>query len=152
MLSRKVSDILVAPLILILFYTALMKIIDHDAFVSNLADSPWRLIATNRLWFSWVLPVFELVTTISLILPRLRLIGFGLSTLLFICFIAYLSYFIFSKSHLPCSCGGIIGYLNWPQHLMLNVIFLLISLWGIINERKLSHSNDGSNAKLNYTA
>lgn len=137
MFSRKVSDALVAPLILILFYTALMKLIDHGAFASNLADSPWRLIAVSRLWFSWALPITELITTAALVIPKLRLWGFSLSAVLFTAFTSYLSYFLIAKSHLPCSCGGIIGYLNWHQHLFLNSIFLLISIWGITSEIKL---------------
>nr|WP_133177613.1 MauE/DoxX family redox-associated membrane protein [Chitinophaga parva] len=127
-----------------------MKIIDHAAFVSNLADSPWHLIAGERIWFSWALPIGELITTIALIIPKFRLIGFSISTLLFASFTTYLSYFILSKIHLPCSCGGIIGYLNWHQHLLLNIVLLLVSVWGTLVEIKL-HRQYESGDNLTYT-
>lgn len=150
MFSQKVSDILVAPLILILFYTAAMKFIDHGSFESNLHQSPWTLIANNRFWFSWALPIVEIITTFCLIISRYRLIGFVLSTLLFAAFTSYLSYFILQKIHLPCSCGGIIAYLNWRQHVLLNSILLIISIWGILVEKKIRKNYTPEN-NLNYT-
>jgi hypothetical protein len=43
--------------------------------------------------------------------------------------------------HLPCSCGGVIKKLTWPQHLAFNIFFLLIAMTGIILQRKHTRKN-----------
>jgi hypothetical protein len=44
----------------------------------------------------------------------------------------------------PCSCGGVIGSLGWWEHLVFNVVFLGIGIWGM----KLGRMEVGSRKKL----
>jgi len=42
--------------------------------------------------------------------------------------------------YVPCSCGGVIKKLTWPQHLVFNLFFVAISLLGIwLKKRDAQH-------------
>jgi hypothetical protein len=38
--------------------------------------------------------------------------------------------------YVPCSCGGVIRRLTWPQHLFFNLFFVALSTLGIILQRR----------------
>jgi putative oxidoreductase len=43
--------------------------------------------------------------------------------------------------YIPCSCGGVIRKLTWPQHLFFNLFFVGISILGIIlKKREQAHA------------
>jgi putative oxidoreductase len=37
--------------------------------------------------------------------------------------------------YIPCSCGGVIRKLTWPQHLVLNLFYVALSVLGLILQR-----------------
>ncbi|WP_442892031.1 hypothetical protein [Chryseobacterium sp. VD8] len=40
---------------------------------------------------------------------------------------------------MPCSCGGVIKNLTWPQHLIFNLFFVVITSLAIrVNKKNLS--------------
>jgi hypothetical protein len=39
-------------------------------------------------------------------------------------------------AYVPCSCGGVIRKLTWPQHLAFNLFFVAISAIGIILQHR----------------
>jgi uncharacterized membrane protein len=136
MLSSKISNILSALLVLLFVYTGVSKLVDHHIFLSQLVRIPWRLLVSNASWFSYALPTLELLISMALIIPRLRQLGYWLSAVLLISFIIFLVIMLSQGLDLPCSCGGIIVYLTWRQHVIFNLVFTLISIWGILIERK----------------
>jgi hypothetical protein len=60
-----------------------------------------------------------------------RKYGLVTSTILMAIFTIYISYMLLFTSNLPCSCGGVLKQLNWSQHLVFNVIFLLLSIMAL---------------------
>jgi hypothetical protein len=40
------------------------------------------------------------------------------------------------KNDLPCSCGGVIQQMTWQQHILFNVVFIILSRIGIIASKK----------------
>jgi hypothetical protein len=38
--------------------------------------------------------------------------------------------------YIPCSCGGVIRKLTWPQHLFFNLFFVGISILGIMLKKR----------------
>ncbi|PUZ24597.1 Methylamine utilisation protein MauE [Chitinophaga costaii] len=138
MFTQKVSDILSALLIFLFLYTGLSKLVEHARFISQLRESPWKLLADNSSWFTWALPIGEVLICILLIIPKYRKLGFWFSGLLLVAFEIYLTALVTSGKHLPCSCGGIIKYLTWTQHIFFNMAFLIISIWGIYTEKRLN--------------
>lgn len=123
-----------ALLILLYVYTASNKLFDLHKFKTVLSKSP--LISDNASWFSWSIPALEIIVSLVLFFPRFRRLGFLSSSILMAAFTLYIGYMILFVPKLPCSCGGIISQLSWTQHLIINLLFLLISLLGFISSKK----------------
>lgn len=129
---------LIASLFILLFlYTGLSKLNEHTAFQVVLSKSP--LLATSSIVLSWLLPIIEIATSVLLFLPATRKYGLVTSMMLMVVFTIYISYMLLFTPNLPCSCGGVLKQLNWSQHLVFNIFFLLLSflaLW-LSNRNKL---------------
>lgn len=129
---------LTASLFILLFlYTGISKLKEQEEFQIVLSKSP--LLATSALALSWLLPIIEIAASVLLFFPRTKKYGFVTSMILMAIFTIYISYMLLFTSHLPCSCGGVLRQLNWSQHLLFNIFFLLLSiiaLW-LSNKNKL---------------
>lgn len=120
-----VPDIISALFILLFVYTALTKLIEHESFRAVLSQSP--IIGINATILSWVLPILELFTATLLFIPTMRKWGFASSFMLMLLFTGYIIYMILFARHLPCSCGGVISLMSWPQHLIFNIFFTALA-------------------------
>ncbi|MFY7839209.1 MAG: MauE/DoxX family redox-associated membrane protein, partial [Lacibacter sp.] len=67
------------------------------------------------------------IVSLILLMPFTRKLGLLISTSLVATFTFYLAYMIFFTPELPCSCGGILKDLNWTEHLILNIVLLVIA-------------------------
>jgi hypothetical protein len=45
-------------------------------------------------------------------------------------FTGYIGFMLLSNIELPCSCGGVISSLSWKNHLVFNILFLLLASVG----------------------
>lgn len=128
-------EIITVLYITLFLYTGLSKLMDFSVFKEQLAAS--TILKQIAVPVAAGLPVIEFLVVILLIVPRWRLKGLYISLGLMIVFTIYiLAIFGFSKE-LPCSCGGLIQELSWPQHLFLNVIFIIMALAGIVFSKKI---------------
>lgn len=133
---RKSPTELIAVLLIVLFiYTASSKLLDIAAFRKQMMNQP--LPEAIRQNLVWLVPLSETTASIFLIIKPLRLYGFLLAFLLMLAFTLYVS-LILAKAfaYIPCSCGGILNTLSWEAHLILNIVFTLLALAGVIIERK----------------
>jgi hypothetical protein len=130
--STILETILVLYTILFL-YTAISKLQDYSVFKEQLLDSPFLAPISKPI--AWGLPLIELLVVLLMLIPRWRLKGLFASAALMLLFTAYVVCILIIDKTLPCSCGGIIQQLSWPQHLVFNSIFLLLAIWGIRLER-----------------
>ena len=103
---------------------------DQQTFRAVISQS--SLIGESASVLSWVLPVFELITSLLLFIPASRLVGLLLSFVLMILFTGYVAYNLLYVSNLPCSCGGVVSSLSWNQHLVMNIFLTVLSIVGII--------------------
>ncbi|WP_207515012.1 MauE/DoxX family redox-associated membrane protein [Longitalea luteola] len=125
----------VTVLYIILFlYTAISKIIDYPIFKEQLELSP--ILSFSAKPVAVLVPVAELIAVIGLMIPRWRLKGHFLSILLMVGFTLYITVLMMISEHLPCSCGGIIGLLSWKQHVILNCLFIGLSVAAIVLQIK----------------
>jgi uncharacterized membrane protein YphA (DoxX/SURF4 family) len=115
-------------------YTGISKLIDYDVFRENIADSP--ILATFATPIAWGLPWIEFLVTAMMIIPRWRLKGLYASLALMLAFTAYIVAILLFDEHLPCSCGGILQQLSWPQHIVLNLVFIILAIGGITLQKK----------------
>jgi hypothetical protein len=120
-----VPDIISALFILLFVYTAITKLIEHESFRTVLSQSP--LIGINATILSWVLPILELFTATLLFIPTMRKWGFTSSFMLMLLFTCYIIYMILFARDLPCSCGGVISAMTWPEHQIFNIFFTALA-------------------------
>jgi hypothetical protein len=126
---------IVSALLLFLFlYTSISKLKDHHAFQVVLAKSP--LLGTYSVLLSWAIPAVEIITSALLFIPATRKRGLQLSFTLMLFFTTYIAYMILFASNLPCSCGGVLQELSWTQHLVFNIIFLLLNIFALWHYRR----------------
>jgi uncharacterized membrane protein YphA (DoxX/SURF4 family) len=116
--------------ILLFVYAAVSKLLDFENFQVQLGQSP--LLSAFASWVSWAVPIIELLISLLLIFPKYRLIGFFSAFSLMILFTTYIIIILNFSSFVPCSCGGILEKMNWTQHLIFNIVFVLLALGGIL--------------------
>ena len=123
--KKIVADIISSFFILLFVYTATTKLLDHESFRAVLSQSP--IIGSKAEILSWVLPVLELFTAMLLFIPSYKKYGFISSFILMLLFTGYVGYMILFSRNLPCSCGGVISQMTWPQHLIFNIFFTALA-------------------------
>lgn len=125
--------------------TALLIILWIYASVSKLlTEGPGRLQMLNQILpasvselIFWLLCITELVTALLLMVNMTRSIGLLISVMLMAVFTIYIGLVVSGAfKYTPCSCGGIIGELSWMQHLVFNIIFLVLALYAHIHTLK----------------
>lgn len=136
---RKISiEIIVAILILVFIYTGLNKILDYSKFEFTLGRSPF--IQNMAGFIAKTLPTGEIILAFSLVFKRTRLIGLYASFFLMLLFTGYIWLMLNYAYDLPCSCGGVLAALSWPNHLIFNIILTILAFIGIVLQSKISDS------------
>jgi uncharacterized membrane protein YphA (DoxX/SURF4 family) len=124
-----------ALLILLFLYASLSKFMDFNTFIGEMNNQPLPKSWTPFL--VWFIPCTEIVLSMLLIFESTRLLGLYGSVMLMGLFTAYAMLILLHFfPRVPCSCGGIIKRLTWRQHLALNLVFLSLSLSGVIIQRR----------------
>lgn len=122
-------ELLSAFFILIFVYASLSKMLDYANFKVLLAQSSF--IGKGSDIVAWLLPVVELIASLFIFLPATRGIGFKVTFVLMILFTGYVAYMLLFVSTLPCSCGGVLSGMSWPQHLLFNIVLTILSIIGV---------------------
>ena len=135
-------EIISALFVLLFTYTAIMKLRDIPAFVSNMKQSV--LIKSYAGILAWIVPVTEILVSVFLIIPRTRYAGLWSATVLMFLFTTYIGIMLSGSAELPCSCGGIIRELNWREHFVFNLAFLCGGTTAIIFYHKKYRENQES--------
>lgn len=121
-----ITEITVLLLVILFLYTGLSKFLDFKGFTSDLNNQPFPNSFTPFL--RWAVPLTEIAIVGALIYEKTRLIGLYASLVLMGLFTIYTALVLFHVfAYVPCSCGGVIKYLSWPQHLLFNLFFVLIT-------------------------
>lgn len=117
-------------LLIVLFsYTAINKLFALARFRFQLSLFPW--LRTHPLLTAWVIIGAEIGIIALLMTPRRIVAGFIASLTLLSLFTAYLLIMLLTTPNLPCTCGGVLEQLSWPQHIGLNLLFIGISILGL---------------------
>lgn len=126
-------EIIVFLYAVLFLYTGISKLMEYGTFREQLAESP--VLAPVASLVAVILPFAEFLIVLLLIVPRWRLKGFyaalGMMTAFTIYIIALLSF----SDKLPCSCGGVIALLSWPQHIMFNGLFIVLAIAAIWSQK-----------------
>lgn len=126
--------LVICYLYMLLFtYAAISKILDFQNFKVQIGQSP--LLSAFAGSISWLVPLVELVIVIMFLFTRFRLMALFASFSLMVMFTAYIFIILNYSSFVPCSCGGILEKLEWKEHLVFNIAFIILSIIGILIER-----------------
>lgn len=118
-------EIVVLLLVVLFLYTAVSKFVDFKGFTYDLNNQPFPNSLTPFL--KWLLPITEISIVISLLFEKTRSIGLHASFIVMSIFTIYTGLVLFHVfEYVPCSCGGVIKNLTWPQHLIFNLFFVFI--------------------------
>ena len=128
-------------LFIVLFaYAGPTKLLEGHMFYDNIRNSPilgGKAIASLA---SWAIPLSELAVALLLIWKKTRFMGLYGAAVLMLLFTGYTLAIVFFAPYRPCSCGGVISLLSWEQHLLLNLVLLLLALLAIFFSPK--HKNN----------
>ncbi len=130
MLGKKITLTIIVLFILLFVYAATNKFFDFYTFSFQIGKSP--LIPQSLTKFTaFMIPLGELLIVALLITERFRLLGLYLSFFLMLLFTIYLFYITRYSYYIPCSCGGILGKMDWDTHIYFNLFFVLIAVVAI---------------------
>jgi uncharacterized membrane protein YphA (DoxX/SURF4 family) len=132
--KRYFPEIVSFLFILLFVYAALSKLLDYQKFRLQLGQSP--LITSISGLVAWVIPILEISISVILAVPKYRLVGLYASFCLMVMFAAYIIAITRFSSYTPCSCGGVLEKLSWNQHLVFNIVFVLLALSAVIVQVK----------------
>ena len=94
-----IADIISALLLLLLLYTAISKLVDHENFRVVLNASP--LLRPFAEFVAWGLPMIELMVALLLFIPSKRRAGLLAALVLLIALTCYLIYMVLFTPNLP---------------------------------------------------
>lgn len=113
------------------FYSGVDKLIHFNEFVLNFSKSPFApsdLI--NELSFCVV--GIELGICFLCFFNKFQKLACLLFMIMSYVFSGYVLLMITYSPYLPCSCGGLIDFLTWNEHLALNISLTTISGYATI--------------------
>lgn len=130
-LKGKVPYYISVVLIFLFVYASVSKLLEFEDFKNQLAQSPILSAFANIVAYGIIF--LELGVTILLVFDKTRKIGLYMSYTLMVMFTMYIIIILNFSSFIPCSCGGVLENLNWTQHLIFNVVFVLLACWAIFS-------------------
>ena len=130
---------MVSLLFILLFsYAAANQLLELETFQSQLEQSPF--IRDFAEWLIWLIPAAEMAIVASFFFPRLWRLAFIASSVLMTLFTAYIIAVLNFADSIPCSCGGVIPSFSWQEHLLFNILCVLLALLGVPLAYSLEHS------------
>ena len=141
-MKRKIIIEIISSLLILLFlYASVSKWLDFKLFIGEMNNQPFPNWMTPYL--VWSIPIIEVIIAIGLIFEKSRTPALYASLLLMLAFTIYtVAILLHAFRYIPCSCGGVISKLNWEQHLVFNLVFLLLALLGFGIELKERRCNE----------
>jgi uncharacterized membrane protein YphA (DoxX/SURF4 family) len=148
-MKRKVIIEIIAFLFIALFiYAGVSKVLDYEKFSVQVGQSP--LLTGFGGVIPWLVILVELLISMCIMVPRLRLFAFLCAFSLMVMFTAYIIAILNFSPYVPCSCGGILEKFTWSDHLILNCFFVMLALLAIVlqAEENSGYSDEKQSAAL----
>ncbi|MBQ0148587.1 MAG: hypothetical protein KBS93_09155 [Flavobacteriaceae bacterium] len=127
-------DIISYLFILLFVYAAISKIMDFETFQVQLGQSP--ILSAYAGLISYGVIATELIIAGLFIFKRTRLVAYYGGYMLMVAFTVYIYLILNFSDYIPCSCGGILEKMGWTEHLIFNVVFVILSIIAVLVTRK----------------
>ena len=135
---KKIMSIIVEVIsyffILLFIYAGFSKVLDFENFQVQIAQSP--ILSAYAGLISYSVIIVEIIIVLCLVFPRTRLIGLYSSTALMSAFTVYIYLILNYSDFIPCSCGGILEKLGWTEHLIFNLLCVVLGITSVIDQEK----------------
>jgi len=115
--------------VLLFIYAAVSKLLDFENFRVQLGQSP--MLGAYAEFIIWAMPLLEILVAVALSIGRYRRTGLLASYILMVMFTAYIYTILNYSSFVPCSCGGVLEKMSWNEHLIFNIVFIVLGLLGV---------------------
>lgn len=147
MKNKTIVEVTCGLLIILFYYTGIAKLADLNGFRHDLYNQPFPTwLSTNLLW---ALPSIEILIGTFLLFRKTQIVGLYMSFFLMSLFTIYVAAILLHVfQRIPCSCGGVIKQLTWPQHLIFNLFFLISSAISIVVSKRTRFTNSMIPSKL----
>jgi hypothetical protein len=116
--------------VVLFVYAAVSKLLDFENFQVQLGQSP--LLSAFAGWISYTVPIIEIVIAFFICFERSKLYALYGAFSLMVMFSAYIIIIVNFSPFVPCSCGGILEKMTWNQHLVFNLVVVLLGFWAIL--------------------
>lgn len=127
----QISKATTSLMILLWVFAAAAKLLDYETSRSQMLRQVFPVWISHIL--VWAVPVVELATAGLLLISQTRRAGLYASLFLLSAFTFYIASILTGLfGAIPCSCGGVLEELTWSQHLLLNLLFLALTLVAIV--------------------
>jgi len=132
-----VLDALAFYFSVLFLYTAFSKLTDFTTFQFDLHRDP--IVGWLGTPISIGLPAVEIMIAALLLFRRGNRIAWWLSFYIMLVFTGYVMIILTFIPHkdIPCSCGGLIRFMSWRNHLLFNAATTLLAVGGIRVARKV---------------
>lgn len=143
-----VVDAISYLLVLLFTYTGVTKLWDQHAFMVQLRQHP--LLHDHVAYFVPTIPAIEVLIVFCLLIPRFRRKALVASAVLMGIFTIYVAYMVirYPRVDLPCSCGGVMRLMSWPQHLVFNACFTVMAIIAVVMDRSNRQEFTGSKIQM----
>jgi hypothetical protein len=138
-MRKVVIEIIAALLVLLFLYASVSKLLGFSVFVDEMNNQPFPNWMTPYLVV--IIPGSEILIALALLFDRTRMFGFYASLVILFLFTLYAALVLMHVfDYVPCSCGGMLKKLNWSQHLLFTLAFLILSLAGLALYKRQRHA------------
>lgn len=128
---RIIVPFVVSILFILLFvYASGSKLKEFADFQTQLGQSP--LLGAFAEPISYGVIIIELGISLLLAIEKTRKAGLYLAFTLMVMFTGYIIIILNFTAFTPCSCGGVLESLGWTEHLIFNIVFVLLAAWAIV--------------------
>lgn len=134
-MKKHIITVIVFLISMLFIYAAIFKAMDYSLFISDMSKSP-LLVKYDMNLLAPVVIGTEFLIVALLNFPVTRKTGFFLSFFVMAIFSLYLSTLYFFFTNIPCSCGGILGKMPYPVHIVFNICFTVLSGTGVLLSNK----------------
>lgn len=130
-MKPKILQVIVILICMLFVYAGLFKALDYQLFIADMGKSP-LLVKYNKDILAPVVLGTEFLIVILLSFPATKKTGLFLAFFVMLIFTFYLSSLYFFFTNIPCSCGGILGKMSYPTHIVFNACFALMAGLGVL--------------------
>lgn len=129
----------IAILLIALFgLTAFDKALRFERFYRELGKSPFLM--DYALMVAIGTPLVETIVAIMLSVDKWRLKALHVSVFLMSLFTAYIYMLVNYSYFKSCLCSAAIESLSWKEHLIFNIVFLVLAIIGVILQETTSQN------------